>query len=937
MNARVFAVVVAHDGADVLPDTLRGLAAQTRPVPVIVADTGSSDDSVSVARAANVSFIVKASAQTGFGDAIARAVEAVIPDLADDDWLWLLHDDSAPEPDALAELLAEQERSPSALVLGPKVVEAQSPDRLDEFGLTMTVRGEKISPATGELDQAQFDTQADVLAVGTAGMLVQAGLWRRLGGFDPLLTFSDDGLDFGVRARLAGARVVTVPRARVRHRPQRQTLRLSNSRTAGPTYRQIRWAQLYRRLSYAKPLESVLLWLGLPLLALWSTIAHLTAKRPQLILGEWAAAMAVMFNGGRVRAKRRRIAQQSSADWSAVEPLLISSARVGQLRAGAREDAAYVSESPDDDDSVPFWRSKAPLVALILWVLNVLVGWRLIAASAVTGGQAAPVADSWASAFAAVTHLPRAGALELPVLPDPYNALWLLLSTVTFWNPSASVVIMLLSTLPLLFLAGWYAVGGLTTVGWIRSIGGVAWALSPVAVTALVDGRVPVLIFLFAAPVALGAFVRATRRQAAHTRAVGQAAAAGLWAAVALVVSPAGWLLLVVGGLIAVAVRPRTARLLWALLTPSLAVAAVQVYNAAVTGVWSSLIVDPGPLVDNVLGLTLPGWLAQALNTTALQQLVPVLSGHATIALAVAALPVAGMLALLVISLLTERWRAALGGLVAFFFATAIAFASQHLLVATSAVGEQPIDALPLLSLAFLGLLVGLAGIERLRGRLMPRMLTAAVVVLLGAVAAAPAGLALVHGGAVSPTDTARPALVTADERAQADGRVLVVTLRSDDVIDSTLVDSATFGTLIGQQRITESMVSSTDQQYQLAETTANLLSYSGYDANEWFATNGVRFVLVASSDGAQPAETLVTALDANSSLEPAGSSDFGRLWQVSDSVASAQPTTNIWWLSVLGGVLLLLFIVLALPIGRSGAEAESAAFALLEGAGDDD
>src|SRR5699024_12637694 len=56
-----------------------------------------------------------------------------------------------------------------------------------------------------------------VLAVGTAGMLVERGLWRRLGGPDPVLGPFEDGRDVSQRARLAGHRVVVVPRAVVRH------------------------------------------------------------------------------------------------------------------------------------------------------------------------------------------------------------------------------------------------------------------------------------------------------------------------------------------------------------------------------------------------------------------------------------------------------------------------------------------------------------------------------------------------------------------------------------------------------------------------------------------------------------------------------------------------------------------------------------------------
>jgi GT2 family glycosyltransferase len=57
------------------------------------------------------------------------------------DWLWLLHDDCAPEPEALEQLLAEAESRPSASILGPKLVSWTNPDRLSEIGFSIDRTG----------------------------------------------------------------------------------------------------------------------------------------------------------------------------------------------------------------------------------------------------------------------------------------------------------------------------------------------------------------------------------------------------------------------------------------------------------------------------------------------------------------------------------------------------------------------------------------------------------------------------------------------------------------------------------------------------------------------------------------------------------------------------------------------------------------------------
>src|SRR5919199_609962 len=177
MARSVTALLVAADGAEYLRATFEALRAQTRPPDrLVVARLGA----------------------------------------AEDEWLWLLATDNAPEPDALEQLLRAVDLAPSVAVAGPKQMQWDAPDYLHSFGETMTRFGASVELAEPELDQAQYDRHSDVLGVAAGGMLVRADVWRELGGFDPALPALDDALDFCVRARLAGHRVQLVPGARVR-------------------------------------------------------------------------------------------------------------------------------------------------------------------------------------------------------------------------------------------------------------------------------------------------------------------------------------------------------------------------------------------------------------------------------------------------------------------------------------------------------------------------------------------------------------------------------------------------------------------------------------------------------------------------------------------------------------------------------------------------
>nr|MCU0266891.1 glycosyltransferase [Actinomycetes bacterium] len=138
---RVTAVLVCHDGARWLPRTLDALAGLAlRPARVVAVDTGSTDATAALLAAAvdpegtGLAEVLTLPRTTGFGAAVAHAASAAAPPAtgaADGEpatgdgpveWLWLLHDDCAPHPEALRALLAVADDSPSVGIVGPKVL-----------------------------------------------------------------------------------------------------------------------------------------------------------------------------------------------------------------------------------------------------------------------------------------------------------------------------------------------------------------------------------------------------------------------------------------------------------------------------------------------------------------------------------------------------------------------------------------------------------------------------------------------------------------------------------------------------------------------------------------------------------------------------------------------------------------------------------------------
>jgi GT2 family glycosyltransferase len=116
-------VVVAHDAARLLPGLLSAVREQSYPVQRTVGvDTGSQDRSgAALAAVFGQDAVFGMDAGTGYGEAVARALRhpaartampgsTPAPDPAAE-WIWLLHDDCEPAPDALEQLLRAASRS----------------------------------------------------------------------------------------------------------------------------------------------------------------------------------------------------------------------------------------------------------------------------------------------------------------------------------------------------------------------------------------------------------------------------------------------------------------------------------------------------------------------------------------------------------------------------------------------------------------------------------------------------------------------------------------------------------------------------------------------------------------------------------------------------------------------------------------------------------
>jgi GT2 family glycosyltransferase len=211
----VVAVVVAHDPGPWFEETLASLGSQDyAELSVLVLDNAGADDlTTRVAAVLPTAFVRRFEEGRGYG-AVSDEVRTMVDGAA---YYLFCHDDVAPFPDAVHQLVEEAYRS-NAGIVSPKVVGWDDPDRLVHVGMTVDKSGsvvERVQPH--EIDHGQHDAVRDVFVAPGGCTLVRVDLFDELGGFDPDIVAMGEDLDLCWRAQVVGARVVVAPAARVRH------------------------------------------------------------------------------------------------------------------------------------------------------------------------------------------------------------------------------------------------------------------------------------------------------------------------------------------------------------------------------------------------------------------------------------------------------------------------------------------------------------------------------------------------------------------------------------------------------------------------------------------------------------------------------------------------------------------------------------------------
>ncbi len=453
---------------------------------------------------------------------LAQATQLAAAELSQEfQYYWFLHADSAPDPNALTEMILKASVSSTIGALGVKQLawnaNADGSYNLREVGIRATRNAVRVPEVQlQERDQGQYDHREDVLAVGTAGMLVRSAIYHQVGGLDPDFQAFGEGLEFCRRLHAYGYRVVVVPSAKIRH--AQLSLRNVNVKNAQAK----RYAQVKNALLATPAGLWLLKLLGYLLLTPLRALAYLAMRDITHVHAELRVLAKLVVSLPEIITARARYPKTGAQNQS-LRKLEASFREVRAARRDnrkANQEAIKLAAEPDplvvQERAIQTaqMRKGAILVAVIslffmlLYFLpylsrGVLVGGNLSVDDTQFMGLWQTIFSSWrASEAGAVTVLDPFWLLYLPVL---------LVGAPFSLSIAGANTLLLYLSVPLSALGAYLSTGRFVQSWQVRLSLALFWIVSPGYLMALHTGAVGLVVVHILLPLLIWAIDRAWR------------------------------------------------------------------------------------------------------------------------------------------------------------------------------------------------------------------------------------------------------------------------------------------------------------------------------------------------------------------------------------------------------------------------------------------
>jgi GT2 family glycosyltransferase len=206
-------IIVNRNGGHVLAHCIESVRRNTRDYEILLIDNASTDNSVRMVIPSSDLHPIMLSSNVGFAGANIVGIRKAMGK-----YVVLLNPDTIVTPYWLDRLIDEAEKSPVIGLVQPKLLRPGSPAVLDSTGHIFQYQtGLSTDRGQGRPDMGQYDKQTELPSCCFACTLIKREVFEDVGLPDSHLFTLLDDVDFGLRASLAGWRVVFRPDSIVYH------------------------------------------------------------------------------------------------------------------------------------------------------------------------------------------------------------------------------------------------------------------------------------------------------------------------------------------------------------------------------------------------------------------------------------------------------------------------------------------------------------------------------------------------------------------------------------------------------------------------------------------------------------------------------------------------------------------------------------------------
>ncbi|MCQ2310236.1 MAG: glycosyltransferase family 2 protein [Paludibacteraceae bacterium] len=214
-------VILNWNGADILRHYLPSVIEHTDlpDVEIVVADNGSTDDSISVLHNFPAVRLISLNANYGFAEGYNRALSQV-----DSEYCVLLNSDVETTENWLAPLLDYMDAHPKVSATMPKIRSDRQRDFFEHAGAAGGMLDKLIYPYCRgrfldyvEQDNGQYDQVTPVFWTSGACMCVRTGVYKEIGGLDADFFAHMEEIDLCWRMQCRGYQLVCIPQSMIYH------------------------------------------------------------------------------------------------------------------------------------------------------------------------------------------------------------------------------------------------------------------------------------------------------------------------------------------------------------------------------------------------------------------------------------------------------------------------------------------------------------------------------------------------------------------------------------------------------------------------------------------------------------------------------------------------------------------------------------------------